>query len=185
MCVCVCKCVLYFTLGLCSPECECPTEHRFQTNRPFTEDEGSFVRQKPWDCSTHYKCVFAACVFQKEIMCVSLRKNVCMSVRKRLCLYMRDLFDTVSGMSVCLWERHWLREGKQNKCLVILSAFQSDINRQGGCIHVKKSVFVSCFCWNEPKWKQQKSTTASYEDPFLMVSKRDSDSFLEIKRDNF
>ena len=38
--------VLYFTVGLCSPECECPFEIHFETNGPFTEKEGSFVRHK-------------------------------------------------------------------------------------------------------------------------------------------
>ncbi len=97
----VCKCMLYFTVGLCSPECECPTEPCFQTNRLLTVEEGSFVRHKHWDCSTQRECacVCRVCAREKEIMCVSLRerKFVCKEEIVSVC---EGLFNTVSGVPV-------------------------------------------------------------------------------------
>lgn len=75
VCECVCKWLLFFTVGLRSLECECPTENRSQTNRSLTEEEGSFVRHKHWNDSIQPECV-CACVREKEVMCVSLRDRV-------------------------------------------------------------------------------------------------------------
>lgn len=153
--------MLYFTVGLCSLECECPTETCFQTNRPLTEEEGSFVRHKRRDCSTQCECVcvcvccgcVSLCVCEKEIMCVSLRKRVCMSVRKRLCLCVcvcEGLFNTASGVHVYVCVEALTQRGKTGQ--VFLSRFQSDINRQGVyacvcvCVHVFSICVHECVC---------------------------------------
>lgn len=58
----VCKYMRYFSVGLYSAECECPSGTCLQTNGPLTEEEGRFVRHKRWDCSTQCKCVYVCCV---------------------------------------------------------------------------------------------------------------------------
>lgn len=97
--------------------------------------KGSFVRQKRWDCLTlgvtfFFFCV-CACACKKRIMFVSLRERKCARLWGRDCVcVLTDLFK----QRVCLC--------KKNKCLVILSAFQSDISKQWVCIHVNKA---ACF----------------------------------------
>lgn len=112
-----------------------PLSIAFRQTGLFLRMKGSFVRQKRWDCLTlgvtfFFFCV-CACACKKRIMFVSLRERKCARLWGRDCVcVLTDLFK----QRVCLC--------KKNKCLVILSAFQSDISKQWVCIHVNKA---ACF----------------------------------------
>lgn len=83
-----------------------------------------------WEWLFFFFCV-CACACKKRIMFVSLRERKCARLWGRDCVcVLTDLFK----QRVCLC--------KKNKCLVILSAFQSDISKQWVCIHVNKA---ACF----------------------------------------
>lgn len=137
MCVyCIYKCMLLFLLGLCSPECECPSETCFQTKRALTEEEGSFFRHKRWDCSEQSKCVWGRdYVYGFE--------RVCMSVRKRLCLCVRDcLAQWVVWLCiyicVCVAETLAGKTGQAFCISVCISVwYQTFVHKMGTC-----SVFI-------------------------------------------
>lgn len=85
---------------------------------------------------------------------------MCTSVRKRLRLCLNGFVQTESGTPVCLC--------KKNKCLVILSAFQSDICRQWVCIHVNKAACFSAF--TSAALSQDGSTAAQTCCSFFLYS---------------
>lgn len=97
--------VCYISLG--SLECECPTEHRFQTNRPFSEDEGELCQTETlglFDTGSDFFffCV-CACACKKRIMFVSLRERKCARLWGRDCVcVLTDLFkQRVARLFVC------------------------------------------------------------------------------------
>lgn len=125
MCWLECKWILYFTIGSCSEDE--PTEHRSQTSRPFNEDEGRFVRQRPWDCSVLQVCVVF--LYEKKIMQGS--EKDCMSAKK--------IKSVCEGLVWCN-DRHVCAINKKNpeksnERSVSLSALVSKANGQdSGCL---------------------------------------------------